>query len=79
MASGRSELAAPASGPPEAGALTPNEQRALAELLWLASGAKSHAEIAAKLGCSRQRVSQIEKRGFAKLRKLMRPRTEYPD
>lgn len=53
--------------------LTAAEQRALADLEFaLRPGEKSTGEIAAHLGCSRQRVTQIQARAMSKLAKLAR-------
>ena len=54
--------------------MTPDEEAALAELVFHMSGPHTVSAIAKQLGISHQLVSQIEKRALAKMRKLLRQR-----
>jgi len=54
------------------GIMTANEQAALAELEWLLYGPHTYKTIGERLGVSKQRVEQIEKRAIRKLRSAAR-------
>ena len=52
--------------------LTPNEEAALEELIWELSTPHTLQEIAARLGCRFQLVSQIEHRALRKMRESLK-------
>ncbi len=56
--------------------MTPDEEAALAELVWELSAPHTLEEIAEHLGMSRRTVSRIEAQAFKKLRGLL---AEGPD
>ncbi len=53
--------------------MTPDEEAALAELVWEMTKPHSQGEIAKHLGIAQQRVSEIEQSAMAKLRALADP------
>ncbi len=53
--------------------MTPDEEAALAELVWRMTSPHTQEDIAAHLGVSQEYVCQVEKRAMAKLQAMTHP------